>query len=156
LLLEFEDEFALLLLELFDDEFDDELFELLLPLLLELLLLELLELLDELLLELFDSQAILNAPAASAAFAGAAAPVLAGILACADPAASAPATSIVNLDFIILSIHDCPVPESGSVQRTGDLGKIAISKRGPSSRNRSTSLCRLPCYGYGGQPLNRL
>lgn len=109
LLLEFEDEFALLLLALFDDEFEEE-FE---DELFELLLLELLELLDELLLELFDSQAILNAPAASAAFAGAATPVLVGMLAWAEPAASAPATKIVNLDFIILSIYDCPVPESG-------------------------------------------
>jgi hypothetical protein len=142
LLLEFEDEFELLLFELLDDEFDeefeDELFELLLLLLLELLLLELLELLDELLLELFDSQASLNAPAASAAFAGAASLCLAGMLACAEPAASAPATNIVNLVFITLSIHSFPVPESGGVQRTGGLGEIAVSRGGSSSRSRST------------------
>jgi hypothetical protein len=144
LLLEFDDEFALLLLELFDDEFEDELFELLLLLLLELLLLELLELL----LELFDSQAILNTPEASAAFAGVASLCLAGMPAWAEPAASAPATKIVNLVFMTLSIHNCPVPESGGVQRTGGLGKMAVSQRSSSLRNKSTSMCRRPCRGY--------
>jgi hypothetical protein len=121
LLLEFEDEFALLLFELFDDEFDeefeDELFELLLLLLLELLLLELLELLDELLLELFDSQAILKTLAPLAALVGAASPAFAGMLAWAEPAASAPATNIVILVFITLSTHNSPVPESGGKEQ---------------------------------------
>jgi hypothetical protein len=117
LLLEFEDEFALLLFELFDDEFDDELFELLLLLLLELLLLELLELFEELLLELFDSHAILNKLAPLAAFAGAASPVSAGMLAWAEPAASAPATKIVNLVFITLSKRNFPVPEPGGKEQ---------------------------------------
>jgi hypothetical protein len=141
LLLEFEEEFALLLFELFDDEFeeefDDELFELLLLLLLELLPLELLELLDELLLELLDSQAILKAPVASAAFAGAASAVLAGMLAWAEPAASAPATNIVSLVFITLSNHNFPVPESG-VWRDKSLRQNSRFERCSSYRNRST------------------
>jgi hypothetical protein len=97
LLLEFEEEFELELLELFDDEFEEELLELFEELLLELLL--------ELFEELFESQATLKAPFTSAALAGAASTDLAGMLAWADPAASAPATKTVNLVFISLSIQ---------------------------------------------------